>query len=86
MSLEKNLSNFMQAGTALNVRHMLASTKEGKRAIVLQWCAVIAMVIIALSQHLPNINAIWDIVFGYVTLMFCRELITFGDYPLIARI
>ena len=65
--------SFLDAQTMLDVRDKFKKTKWGKIYIYYLWVANLILVIIALM--IKN-NPFIDVLIGYFSLMFARELIT----------
>ena len=71
--LSENADAFLAAGSAHDVREVMANSKSGKRAIQLQWLGAGAILILSAIQRA---NPILSALSGYCTLMLVRDVIT----------
>src|SRR5215203_861987 len=62
---------FLAADSALAVRAAMTSTASGKRAILIQWVSLVAIVAAAVAQPADSIAGWFS---GYSALMCLREL------------
>ena len=67
-------SGFLNASTMIDVRKKLKNTKWGKRYIPFLYIGNIIIVVVVVTQQKGNL--IFEIMAGYFSLMFVRELIT----------
>ncbi len=71
--LSENTDAFLAAGTALDVREVMANSKSGKRALQIQWLGAGAILILSAIQPA---NPILSALSGYCALMLVRDVIT----------
>ena len=76
-ALRSNASAFAETATALDVRHILTSSRSGKTAISVGWiCALVLLVIAILFRQNSQIAASWFA--GYLAFMLFRDAIAYS--------
>ena len=73
-AFEESKENFLDASSMLEVRKKLKETKWGKRYIPFLWSGNLLLVTVVIVMHKGNMAL--EIMAGYFTFMFIREIIT----------
>lgn len=74
LAFAESKSDFLNASTMIDVRKKLRNTKWGKRYIPFLWISNIIIIAVVVIHGKGNL--IFEIMTGYFSLMFVRELIT----------
>jgi len=82
-TLRAEADGFARTVTALDVRRVLASSRDGKLAIALGWTCMAALLPIVFFQHADG-TAVIDVFAGYLAFMLSRDMLAYRALPVVA--